>query len=161
LCLCVGLTVPNYRARNIRLQQPGERRGFAKKAIRDGTRHCVYCGDWFECKDHYVPIDWLGYHRSYAAGDVVPACRECILLLSNFAKDTLQLRAEHLIGAYERRAAKWLRVPLWSEQELQEMGYGMQRQIRRALMLRSIYITKLRNLDLTLLGYDPIPIPMR
>ena len=51
------------------------------------------------------------------------------------------------------RAAKWLRVPLWSEQELQEMGYGISRQIRRALMLRSIYITKLRRS--TLLGYDP------
>jgi hypothetical protein len=124
----------------------------------DEARYCIYCGDWYECIDHRVPIDWPGNRRSYAAGDVVPACRECSLLLSHFSKKTLSSRAEYLMGSYEKRAAKWLRVPPWSEQELQEMGYGMQKQIRRALMVRSIYIAKLRNLDLTELGYDPIPI---
>jgi hypothetical protein len=82
-------------------------------------------------------------------------------LLSHCSKLTLASRAEYLIKAYEKRAAKWLRVPPWSEQELQEMGYGMQSQIRRALILRSIYTTKLRNLDLTELGYEPVPIPLR
>jgi hypothetical protein len=125
----------------------------------DEPRHCVYCGDWFECRDHRVPNDWLGYNRSYATGDVVAACCECNLLLSNIAKVTLLSRAEYLIEAYEKRAAKWFRVPPWSEQELREMGYNMQTHIHRALMLRSIYIGKLRNLDLTGLGYDPIPIP--
>jgi hypothetical protein len=44
-----------------------------------------------------------------------------------------RLLAEQIGRAYTR-------VPPWSEQELQEMGYGMQKQIRRASMLRSIYI---------------------
>jgi hypothetical protein len=99
-------------------------------------------------------------HRNYAAGDVVSACLECIALLSSFSKVTLSSRTEYLIGTYEKRAAKWLRVPPWSERELQEIWYGMQNQIRRALIVRAIYIAKLLNFDLTELGCDPIPIPI-
>jgi hypothetical protein len=126
--------------------------------MRDEARYCVYCGDWYECTDHRVPVDWPGDNRSYAAGDIVTACRECSLLLSHFPKETLSSRAEYLVGAYKKRAAKWLRVPPWSEQELEELGYGMQTQIRRALVARSIYVAKLRNLDLIEQGFDPIPI---
>jgi len=126
--------------------------------MNEEARYCIYCGDWYECRDHRVPIDWPGNRRNYAAGDVVSACRECTVLLSNFSKVTLSARSEYLTRAYEKRAAKWLRVPPWSERELQEMGYGIQTQIRRALLIRSIYVAKLRNLDLTELGCDPIPI---
>jgi hypothetical protein len=128
--------------------------------MHEEARHCVYCGDWNECRDHRVPIDWPGNRRNYEAGDIVSICRECSVLLSNFSKVTLSSRTQYLIRAYEKRAAKWLRVPSWSEQELQEMGYGMQTQIRRALMVQSIYMAKLRNLDLTELRWDPIPIPI-
>jgi hypothetical protein len=133
---------------------------FVETVARNEARYCVYCGDWFECRDHRVPIDWVGNHRSYAAGEIVAVCHECDSLLSHCSRLTLASRADHLIRAYEKRAAKWLRVPPWSERELQEMGYGMQSQIRRALILRSIYTSKLRNLDLTELGYEPVPIPL-
>ena len=76
------------------------------------------------------------------------ACRECSLLLSHFPRKTLSSRAGLLIVAYQKRAAKWHRVSPWSEEELQELGYGMQTQVRRALVARSIYVAKLRNLDL-------------
>jgi len=69
-------------------------------------------------------------------------------------------RAEALLSPYESRAQKWIRIPFWSEQELSELGYGLQRQIRRALMLRAIYIAKLSNLQLTALGYEVVPIPV-
>jgi hypothetical protein len=95
---------------------------------------------WYECRDHRVPIDWLGNHRHYAAGDVVSACRECSVLPSNFSKVTLSSRTEYLIRAYEKRAAKWLRAPPWSERELQEMGYSMQNQICKALMVVGLYL---------------------
>jgi hypothetical protein len=138
----------------------GRRPMFVETVERNEARYCVYCGDWFECRVHLVPIDWAGNHRSYAVGDVVTVCHECSSLLSHCSKLTLSSRAEYLIRAYEKRAAKWLRVPPWSEQELQEMGYGMQSLIRGALILRSVYISKLRNLDLTELGYEPVPIPL-
>lgn len=86
------------------------------------SSYCVYCGDWYGCIDHRVPVDWPGNHRSYAAGDIVSACRECNFLLTHFPNVTLSSRAGYLIRAYEKRAAKWLRVPPWSEHELQELG---------------------------------------
>jgi hypothetical protein len=96
---------------------------FVETVTRNETRYCVYCGDWFECGDHLVPIDWPGNHRSYSIGEVVTVCQECSSLLSHCSKPTLSSRAGYLTRAYEKRAAKWLRVPPWSEQELQEMGY--------------------------------------
>jgi hypothetical protein len=77
------------------------------------------------------------------------------------AKFSIPSRAGYLISRYESRAEKWLKVPPWSEKELAEMGYGMRKQIKRALMLRSIYIAKLRNVDLCADRYDPIPIPIQ
>jgi hypothetical protein len=127
--------------------------------MRGETRHCVYCGDWYECIDHRVPIDWPGNSQSYAAGDIVAACRECATLLARFPKLGLTARARYLTRAYQKRAAKWLRVPFWHEEELQELGYGLQTQVRRALTARSVYLAKLRNLDLVEQGYEPIPIP--
>lgn len=136
-----------------------EQRRFAKNAVRNPNAYCVYCGDWFECLDHYVPIAWTGYHRSFRAGEVVPCCRECNALLGRLALFSLAARAEYLLGVYPQRAQKWLKVPLWSKAELSEMGYAMRCQIERALTLRAVYIAKLKNLDLTALGYEAVPIP--
>jgi hypothetical protein len=138
----------------------GRRPIFLEKVARNDARYCVYCGDWFECREHLVPIDWSGNNLGYAVGEIVAVCQECSSLLSHCSKLTLSSRSEYLIRAYEKHAAKWLRIPLWSEQEFQEMGYNMQSQIRGALVLRSVYISKLRNLDLTELGYEPVPIPL-
>jgi hypothetical protein len=124
----------------------------------EDIRHCVYCGDWYECIDHCVPIDWSGNSQSYAAGDIVAACRQCARLLARFPKLSLTSRARYLRRAYQKRAAKWLRVPPWREEELQELGYGLQTQVRRALTARSVYLAKLHNLDLVEHGYEPIPI---
>jgi hypothetical protein len=135
-----------------------EQRRFSKDAFKKPNVHCVYCGDWFQCRDHYIPRDWSGYHRSYAAGDVVPCCIECNILISNRAIFNVLDRAKYLISAYERKASKWLRIPPWSEKELGDMGYNMRNKIRIALMLRSVYAAKLLNLDLTAQGYDAIPI---
>jgi hypothetical protein len=91
---------------------------FAKKPMHGEASYCVYCGDWYECIDHRVPIDWPGNHRSYAAGDIVSACRECSLLLSDFPKLTLSSRAGYLIAAYRCFAHLGARAQLSSERPM-------------------------------------------
>jgi hypothetical protein len=135
-----------------------ETRRFAKNAFRKPNVHCVYCGDWYQCRDHYVARDWLGYNRTYTAGDVVPSCSQCNTLLSNIPLFEIGERAEYLMEAVERKNQKWLMVPRWSELELVELGYNLRKQIRMALMLRAITIARLKNSDLVALGYEPVPI---
>ena len=135
-----------------------ETRRFAKKAFKVPLVHCVYCGDWYQCRDHYIPTDWVGYKKSYYAGDVVPCCTECNNCLNNIAIFDIGKRAQYLIPIIEAKGQKWLRLPVWPKSELKEMGYTLRKQIEKGLMLREITIMRVKNLDLVSLGYEPIPI---
>jgi hypothetical protein len=116
------------------------------KTYGKDDRLCVYCGDWYQCRDHYIPVYWSGRPRTYESWEVVPCCIECNSILGGQPIFGLQERAKHLIFKYTKRLRPLNRIPEWSEAELEEMGYNMRTQIKSYLLMRDVYEHKLINL---------------
>ena len=95
---------------------------------------CHYCGAPASTKDHIIPI---GYnynqrpdrHRS-KGGETVDCCSECNSLLGAKALFSIQERAHEIAECLERRYKKELNAPIWSEEELEELGPTLQKQIK-------------------------------
>jgi hypothetical protein len=107
---------------------------------------CVYCGDWYQCLDHYIPVNWTEKPRSRRAADVVPCCVECNSILGGRPLFGLRDRARYLVLAYTKRLAPYNRIPEWTERELSELEYNLRTMIRSAMIARDIYEAKLVNL---------------
>ena len=131
---------------------------FSKNLFLTSNINCVYCGDWYQCRDHPVSVAWSGYKRSYKPGEVVPACQDCNSRLNDVPIFDLDRRARYLKPLIEKRFRKWLELPEWEEEQLSNMGYNLTTQIHYSMMIREITILRLKNLDLVADGYSAIPI---
>lgn len=114
---------------------------------------CVYCGVLADSEDHVVPR-----HLLSRAGELGldlsrvmrmrtwthPACRECNSMLSGrlFATIAERRRAAH--AGIRRKYASYLRVPDWTDDELDEMGPKAQREIVAAMAIRDWVRQRLR-----------------
>lgn len=123
-----------------------------------GAEHCVYCGDFFECRDHVIPVRYNNVRRDYRRGSTVHCCNRCNGLLGSAAYFTVQERARHLIDRYRERNARDLTFPDWSEHELSTMAPKMRRTIRGRLAVRTLIRLKIDNLERVCLGIDVEPI---
>lgn len=106
---------------------------------------CVYCGVFADSEDHVVPR-----HLLERAGElsvdlskvmrmqrwVVPACRECNTMIGGRLYPTLAERRAAAHAGIRRKYASYLRVPDWSDEELDEMGPTAQREIVAAMAVR-------------------------
>lgn len=123
-----------------------------------GTDWCVYCGDYFECRDHVIPVSYQSPHRYYNMGEIVKCCSECNRYLGNNAVHTVQDRADFLKTEYIRRKSKWLRAPHWTEEEIGQLGYSLRTEISKFKANRALYFKKIENLERSAMGYEPLPI---
>lgn len=82
---------------------------------------CVYCGELGDTVDHLLPRTWTGYGTRRRV-PIVPACRECNSTLSDkFITDVIERRS-FVQSALRQKYRKYLRVVLWSVDDLLEMG---------------------------------------
>jgi len=123
-----------------------------------GAEHCVYCGDFFECRDHVIPVSYASVYRDYRRGSTVHCCLRCNGLLSNKAYHTVRDRAEFLVSRYREAHGADLAFPDWSESELSEMAPKMRRAIRGRLSKRTLIRLKIDNLERVCLGIPVEPI---
>jgi len=123
-----------------------------------GTEHCIYCGDYYQCRDHVIPVAYASVFRSYKPGTTVHCCRQCNTLLGDKAHFTIQDRANYLATAYREKYAKEITFPYWEEHELAEMHYNHRKQIEKKLRLKVTYLKKLDNLELCSQGFEIVPI---
>lgn len=98
---------------------------------------CTYCGvSHADTLDHVIPRSVGGkLNEGFKKTNTVPACRECNLLLSNRLFLTVGSRAAFLAGAIEGRYRKVLRLPKWSEDELEDLSGPMRRTIKAQVAL--------------------------
>lgn len=61
-------------------------------------------------------------------------------------------KAAYLLGAYEARYKKLLKMPAWDEEELEEMGKEIAATIRRDMRCQAEVRQRLINLELVALG---------
>jgi len=85
---------------------------------------CVYCGVYADTDEHFPPVS----HS--VRGFVLPCCHECNVIAGSAHGTDFKKRALHVKRKLRSRYAKFLRVPIWSADELDEMGYDMKRDIR-------------------------------
>lgn len=119
---------------------------------------CVYCGDWYQCRDHVIPISYCQVYRDYKPGATVRACRECNGLLGSKAYFTQEERAEYLLARYPIKYRKLLQMPHWTPEECADLGYNLRVTVEAKMVLREIYALKIDNLERTSLALPAIPI---
>lgn len=122
---------------------------------------CVYCGDWFECRDHVIPRAFMRVYRDYRRAETVHCCALCNQLAGDYVAYSVGEKAVYLIDRYERKYRKWLELPVWTKPEVYELRFTLKKRIATNEAFRRLIVAKLRNLDLVSLGFKPIPIERR
>ena len=117
------------RARNIRRLA-----GLYRKAESQGV--CVYCGETATTWDHFLPVAVaarLIEMQALQGGLVLlPSCRDCNGLAGARIFTTVAAKRRFLKQRIAERAAKYLQAPVWTEEELGELGWELQTEINRA-----------------------------
>jgi NTP pyrophosphatase (non-canonical NTP hydrolase) len=100
-----------------------------------------------DTKDHIIPIAYLRNGRPKAAngiGETVDCCRECNSLLSSKALFSVPERAYEIAECLKRRYKKELKAPIWTEEELAELGQTLRKQIKAKQYLRLEILERIR-----------------
>jgi hypothetical protein len=119
---------------------------------------CVYCGDWFECRDHVIPLAFMRVYRDYRKGETVHSCAICNQLAGAYVSYSVGEKAVYLLTCYERKYKRWLELPVWTRPEVGELRYTLRTRVRLNEAFRRLIVAKLRNLDLVSMGFEPVPI---
>lgn len=119
---------------------------------------CIYCGDWFQCRDHLVPVSYSQSYRDYKSRDTVKACIECNKYAGSTVFFNIQDKAKFIKSQYLKHKDKILTLPTWEQEELSGIGRNLESTILKNQSLKSLYLMKLDNLELVVNGYPPIPI---
>lgn len=102
---------------------------------------CTYCGDPATCWDHCIPWAYLAStrrrgHGESSAGILAPACDDCNQRLSARIFATLYRRADWIRKRLWSRYGRYERAPLWSPEELAELGGALQSHVKAISRLR-------------------------
>jgi len=119
---------------------------------------CFYCGDWFQCRDHFIPVSYLRIKRDYRAGETVKSCTICNLLLSDKMFSSMEERSGYLLRTYLHKYKKLLRLPHWEEDEIDALDYSLRTLIECKQYAKQIMKAKISNLEVTSNGQSPIPL---
>lgn len=96
---------------------------------------CFYCNMPADTIDHCPPLSYVGnfgvefLEKNKIPMYKVPCCRECNSLLGDKMLPTLGERAEYLSDRLFKRYEIDVQSDLWSDDELDEMGYNMRKFI--------------------------------
>lgn len=85
---------------------------------------CIYCGESAGTRDHVIPVSY-----GPAIQWLVPACKECNLILGSNAFFTVWERREFVHSALIRKYKKLLSRRMWSKLEIEEVGISLQKSI--------------------------------
>lgn len=98
-------------------------------------RVCFYCGDPAETVDHVPPLSYVAQWGSdllITSGIsflLVESCGECNGLLSNGPESTILDRADLVKEKLAKRYKKLLRLPEWSQDEIEALGPSMRKYV--------------------------------
>lgn len=109
---------------------------------------CVYCGMPAESVDHFIPA---AYARAISDTEpisgirlsLVPACRECNSVASDAVFQTIAQKRKYIQAKLRRRYQKLLRIPLWRDEDFEELSPGLARYVTHGLRLQEIISNRL------------------
>jgi hypothetical protein len=102
---------------------------------------CIYCGMMAEDRDHVIPVSYANASRksaNWSKSQVVPACRECNLLLSNLWIPSISGRAAYIAGKLSERHKHELSLPTWTDNEIRKLGYVLAQEVRGVLIRKTL-----------------------
>lgn len=109
---------------------------------------CHYCGALATTKDHIIPVSYMrnGQPKNRRSmGETVECCSECNSLLGAKALFTVEERAEEIARMLSRRYKKELNAPVWSKEEIDELGPSLQNSVKAKQFLRYEVMERVRN----------------
>lgn len=119
----------------------------ADEFVRARARACVYCGNTTSLgRDHVIPVSWARGYRDYRPGDTVICCDECNSVLGDILLFSIESRADYLYNKYLVRHRKAINMPEWTEEEILDKDYGLQKKIRGGLAEKRFILARLRHL---------------
>jgi hypothetical protein len=121
-------------------------------------RFCVYCGDFYECRDHVVPVSWLRVFRDYREYETVACCFMCNRLAGDYPATSLCDKAFYLLRRYEFKYQKILALPHWDQSEINELKGSLKERVKRNQFLKELLKRKIDNLELVMNGFQAIEI---
>jgi hypothetical protein len=103
----------------------------------------VYCGLYADTIDHIPPRSVRPTLQSQGLADKyrfleVHACKECNCLAGAHPPWTLAGRKKLVKNKLRKRYKKYLKLPLWSETELEELGRNMRSEVEQALLVKDM-----------------------
>jgi hypothetical protein len=143
-----------------RAVKPPKKRFYRKSISGEGkTAFCVYCGDWWQCRDHVIPLSWLRVYRNYRVSETVHCCDLCNKLAGSFPAQSIEEKAFHLQRRYENKFKRLLsrgNSP-WTRQGLSELHGWLRHYCTTRAILRQVVERKLINLAAVSLGFPAKP----
>jgi hypothetical protein len=115
-----------------------KRVGLRYKAHGSVGDPCAYCGVTSDAVDHIPPIHLV--ERCIEIGIDVsnprtyPACRECNSILSGQLVTSIAERRRIVQAGLRERYKKYLRIPRWDDDELEELDERFRESIRRSAL---------------------------
>jgi len=116
-------------------------RGFTLKPY-----HCIYCGDWYQCRDHIVPILVDAVERSYDPEKTCHCCNLCNKLAGDYWAESIEDKAQHILSRYRRKFRVILFQNSWSDTELDDLMGGLHEFVRSKQNLKRLIEAKIDNL---------------
>lgn len=123
--------------------------------LQDSESCCVYCGDWYECRDHFIPVSWASVYRTYHVNNLVHSCRKCNSILGDKVFGSMEERSQYVLEEYEERTQWLMRFPEWTQDELDELDWGLKCLVESKMALKYIAKAKIANLRVTSYGGEP------
>lgn len=113
---------------------------------------CEYCLSPKECRDHVIPVSYLGDRRIYNRSEywIVDCCEQCNSLAGNKTFFSIPEKAKFILKRLKRRFSKSLNTPEWREEDLQEMDYALREMIFAHLVAKRVVLEKIKNLEVTI-----------
>lgn len=105
-----------------------------------GTKYtCAYCGAYADTVDHVVPVSVAAYaYISRSKRIKVSCCRECNSIGGNMYFRSIGAKRRYIQEQLKRRYSKYLNLPNWTEQQLEQLGWTMRQSIEQAIRLREL-----------------------
>lgn len=126
--------------------------------MNDVGNCCVYCGDWFECRDHPIPTSFMHQKRCYKPGETVKCCNSCNSLLGSKMFSSMEERSAFIFDRLTSKARRLLSLPIWELRELEELDFKLRTKVEADQHAKVVVKARLANLNLTASGETAIPI---
>lgn len=107
--------------------------------------YCGYEGD-IE-REHVIPAHWYS-HRTYDFNSqwIVDSCKQCNSFAGAFVSFSIPEKAAHILKRYKTKFRKILKVPLWTEEELNGVSPRLRLGIEESQLARVIVSRRIEHL---------------